>query len=716
MAVLTASGQGDTSLADRLYVQLGSSPQGQAQALQSLLRFYAENGQPAKACEVFDNHLRGFDKNLQKKVYERRVPLDARTERCLVNAALQCGREDVASAMMESAPSDTAKHISIIRTCAQRGNLREAMAAFRSLQAGGAEMAHSLWNTALDACVECRDLEQAMRLMKEIETAGKADAVTYNTLIKAHLRSENLQDVRGIMEKMRKAGCAPNHVTYNEVINALVRNATAVVRDRVASGRNASGMQAAWDVVEEMKCDGVQPNRITCSILLKSLQANSSNADVNRALDLTNHMTEPMDEVLMSSVVEALVRVGKPALLSQKLSELHRNGSVSVCGAQTFGSLIKAYGRAHDIAGAWQCWKEMRSRHVKPTCVTIGVMVEAVASSGDVDGAYELICQLLEDDQCKEQVNAIVYGSVLKGYSRMKRMARVWAVYNDMLSHGIPPTSSTFNCVLDACARSANMSEVPKLMQDMAKKGIKPNLITWSTVIKGFSQNGDMPAALDALRDLRSTADLKADGIVYNTVLEGCSQAGLIAEGERLFKEMQADGIAPTNYSLTVMVRLMSQARRSDKAFELVENVTHKYRFRANSHVCNALIQACLASRDLPRAMSVFEQMSNERQLLDNRTRQTLVRALLAAGSIKEAAVVMRAVVHMTGLPGTQDQQQQNASWGSQDDALLSETLASLSICGSEGANFAKLLLRELKSSNPKVRIDPATERKVLTA
>merc|ERR1719262_616363 len=196
-----------------------------------------------------------------------------------------------------------------------------------------------------------------------------------------------------------------------------------------------------------------------------------------------------MDEILLSSVVEACVRVGKPDLLTSTLSSVQgKKNSISVSGAHTFGSLIKAYGHAKDISGAWRCWKEMRSRHVKPTAVTIGCMVEAVATSGDVDGAHELITQLLDDDDCREQMNAVIFGSVIKGYGRMKRMERVWAVFNDMLSHNITPSISTFNAVIDACTRSSRMDAVPKLMEDMAKFRIKGNLITYSTILKGFSQ------------------------------------------------------------------------------------------------------------------------------------------------------------------------------------------------------------------------------------
>merc|ERR1719506_187663 len=69
-------------------------------------------------------------------------------------------REDVASAILEGS-SDTAKHINFIRLSAGKGNLKEVMSFFRSLQANGTEITTSLWNATLDACVECRDFDQA---------------------------------------------------------------------------------------------------------------------------------------------------------------------------------------------------------------------------------------------------------------------------------------------------------------------------------------------------------------------------------------------------------------------------------------------------------------------------------------------------------------------------------------------------------------------------
>jgi pentatricopeptide repeat protein len=191
------------------------------------------------------------------------------------------------------------------------------------------------------------------------------------------------------MDEMRSANLQPNRVTFNELLNAM------------ASKKDSADRPQIWEVVTEMQKADVTPNQVTCSILLKSLSENSSQSDILKTMELINTMEEPMDEVLLSSVVEACVRIGKPDLLTAKLKQLQGNDTIAVNGSHTFGSLIKAYGHAKDIDGVWRCWKEMRSRHIKPTSITLGCMVEAVVSNGDTEGAFELIHQMQEDDQCR---------------------------------------------------------------------------------------------------------------------------------------------------------------------------------------------------------------------------------------------------------------------------------------------------------------------------
>jgi len=694
-AVLAACGSDhDMMLADKLSGMISANQSGQIPVLGALIRFYAEAGTPDKACAVYDKNLQSLN---AARGGQRRSLLDSRTERSLAASALECGRSDLTQGLFDAGPVDTAKHIAMIRTCAAKGNLDGAFSVFAGVESAHGELSHSLYNSVLDACVECRSLDRAETWMQRMKKEGVADVVSYNTLIKPQLKSERYDRARHLMSEMREAGCSPNHVTYNEFINSLVRN------DR------PNHQVQVWEVISEMEAEGVKPNRVTCSILLKNLKANSNQKDVLRTMDLVNAMEEPMDEVLLSSVVEACVRVGKPDLLLKKLEHLQASGKmVSVCGAHTFGSLIKAYGHAKDIAGVWRCWKEMRSRHVKPTSITIGCMVEAVVSNGDVEGGYELIQDLFEDENCREQVNAVIYCSVLKGYARSRRMERVWTVWNEMLSRNIEPSVATFNAMIDACARNSRMDAVPELLTSMKSRGLVSNLITYSTTIKGFCQRGEIQAAFSVLDEMRRVTSLKPDEIVYNTLLDGCAQGGLVSEGERLLEDMQKEGIVPSSYTLTVLVKLMGQARRPDRAFSLVEEISHKYRFQPNAHVYAGLAQACLTARDHTRAMQVFDQMARDRMQVEGRVWQALVRMSMAAHDYKQAAYVCQVVL---GVPSNDGFRPVVSVGRANDDAFIKETLNTLMQAGGEAAAAAAPLLKRANEQGPRPQPEPTMRR-----
>merc|ERR1719271_101319 len=124
---------------------------------------------------------------------------------------------------------------------------------------------------------------------------------------------------------------------------------------------------------------------------------------------------------------------------------------------------------------------------------------------------------------------------------------------------------------------------------------------------------------------MKKDAQLKPDEIVYNSLLDGCAQNNLVDEGLRILEEMQNEGAAPSNFTLSILVKLMNRARRLDRAFSLVDEITKKYSFRPNVHVYNNLVQACASNQQLARGMSVLEQMIKERIVPESRTYSILV-------------------------------------------------------------------------------------------
>mmetsp|Transcript_11792 Transcript_11792/g.31144 ORF Transcript_11792/g.31144 Transcript_11792/m.31144 type:complete len:1117 (+) Transcript_11792:119-3469(+) len=699
LALLSFCSQnGAIALAERLFEHMQPK---QLPVLSGFIRFFTEMELFDKACDVYENHMKHLQ-HVNAGGKDQVQFLDARIERSLMNAAFRCGRQDLAKNFLDASPSDVAKHIAMIRNCVASNNLAGAMSVFDTLQKSGTELNSVVYNTVLDACVECRDLSAAEAWMKVIKEAGLTDVVTYNTLIKAYLHEECFDKARALMEEMRGVGLQPNRVTFNELVNGLVTKGSAAQRAEI------------WGIVKEMKAAGVKPNQVTCSILLKSLNAHSSQESILDTMELITAMDEPMDEVLLSSVVEACVRIGKPDLLAEKLKQLQGSESFAVNGSHTFGSLIKAYGHARDINGVWRCWKEMRSRHIRPTSITLGCMVEAVVSNGDTEGAYELIHQMQEDERCRDALNAVIYCSVLKGFTREKKMQRVWAVYDEMTARKVELSIVTYNTLIDACARSGRMDRVPSIFEEMQKQNIKANLITYSTMVKGHCQAGDIQRGFEILEQMRNDAKLKPDEIMYNSLLDGCAQNNLVEEGLGLLARMQSEGVQPSNFTLSLLVKLMNRARKLDNAFNLVDEISTKYKFRPNVHVYTNLIQACIANRHLPRGMATFEQMIKERVQPDNRTYTILVRASLSHGLCDQAAGLVRAALGLRGaLPLAGDASVARIS--NLDPALVGEMLQSLTDKG-HVHNLAVPLLSDIKHDKPSYRIDAAVQRHVMSA
>jgi pentatricopeptide repeat protein len=277
-------------------------------------------------------------------------------------------------------------------------------------------------------------------------------------------------------------------------------------------------------------------------------------------------------------------------------------------------------------------------------------MVEALVANGDPDSAYDLIQEIrTEEDTGKSVVNAVIYGTVLKGFAHQKKFARVWSVYQEMLTIETDFTIVTFNTIIDACARCEELHRIPTLLKDMDRLMIQPNIITYGAILKGYCQEGNLDKAYELLKSMREATDFKPDEIMYNSLLDGCARQGLWERANAVLVEMEVAGIKPSNFTLSVLVKV---GRRStcklDHIFTVCQDLGKKYSFRFNVHVYTNLVHACVDRKDWSKAMSVFADMLRERVRPDTRTYTVLLKGLVQAGERRAADGLLRAAL---GLP-----------------------------------------------------------------
>merc|ERR1719491_2673059 len=301
------------------------------------------------------------------------------------------------------------------------------------------------------------------------------------------------------------------------------------------------------------------------------------------------------------------------------------------------------------MKGIWLSWNEMKSRNVVPTSVTLGCMVEALVCNGHSEAGYTIIREFMDSPQRRALVNAVIYCSVLKGLSHQKQFDRVWTIYEEMKAERLQFSIVTYNALIDACSRSGDMGRIPALLEEMAAVNIEPNIITYSTVIKGYCQVDSVDKAFELLRKMKNCRGLHPDEVTYNTLLDGCARYGKWDQGITLLEEMQDAGVSPSNFTLSVLVKLANRSRRPEKAFQLTEDLCAKYNIRLNVHVFNNLIHCCTSINDLDRAYEMAKRMMQEKVRLDPRTYLLLIRGCIRAKAPAEAAAFVRAAARLPG-------------------------------------------------------------------
>merc|ERR1719261_1674078 len=528
---------------------------------------------------------------------------------------------------------DISKHVAMIRARSKENDLEGAMQVFRKLQSSGVQLTSLAYNALLDSCVQCGKVNVALQHFKEMKDLGLVDVVSYNTLLKAYLKQGQITKARKLLTEMAESDIQANQVTYNEMLNALV-----AVKDR----------QEMWALVREMNSMGMRPNSVTCSIILKSLTAHSAPDDVRQAMALIDNLQEEMDEVLFASVVEACVRVGQLDLLSSKLQQYAGLGGLAGLTAPTYGSMIKAYGRAKDIERVRELWGEMRRRHVTPTSITLGCMVDALVCNGLPDEAFDLVREIRDESEFADILNTVIYSTLLKGFAQARQPGRVQDVFDEMKEMGISCNTVSYNTMLDANARTGKMDRADELFREMVASGVSPDVITYSTLVKGYCQSGDIDKGYQVLNEMVANGVHEPDEILYNSLLDGCAKQHRVDDALKLVEDMHKHNVRPSNFTLSILVKLLGRSRRLNQAFTMVEETCKRFDLQANIHVYTCLLYACFQNRQLPRALKLHDSMITEAGVEpDERTYAVLARGCIGAGSIEKAANVVRAAYRL---------------------------------------------------------------------
>merc|ERR1719389_286950 len=174
----------------------------------------------------------------------------------------------------------------------------------------------------------------------------------------------------------------------------------------------------------------------------------------------------------------------------------------------------------------------------------------------------------------------------------------------------------------------------------MPLQGVAPDLITYSTLIRGHCTRGDLEQGLQLL-GLMQRQGITPDAVLFNSILDGCAHKQMRTLTEQVLKDMEAAGVKPSNFTISILVKLYGRCGDIDQAFDVVETYPKKYGFEVNAQVYTCLMSACISNKQLPKALQVLEQMKMASCTPDGKTYQTLLNGCLKLDELEQAVKIV---------------------------------------------------------------------------
>merc|ERR1719162_798879 len=188
------------------------------------------------------------------------------------------------------------------------------------------------------------------------------------------------------------------------------------------------------------------------------------------------------------------------------------------------------------------------------------------------------------------------------------------------------------------------MNLVPALLDDMkaADPPVEPDIVTYSTIVKGFCNASQLDRALKVLNDMKASGKYAPDEVMYNSLLCGCAKEHRPDEALQLLNDMKKSGVAPSNYTLSMLVKLMGRCKRLNQAFIMLEDISKEYGLRINVQVYTCLIQGCFNAGQAGKAIALHDKIIKEGLNPDAMTYTVLVRGCLQTGLVEKAVELAR--------------------------------------------------------------------------
>ena len=489
-----------------------------------------------------------------------------------------------------------------------------------------------LINVLLDACIKLKDSNDFLELFDNLingkfsngnnnvsdenkkKNVIKPDLITYNTYIKGCTQLKFHDRIDYVFEHLidkNDINITPNDVTFNSLIDAYVRQ---------------NNMNKVFFLITKMQEMNIKPDNFTYTTIIKGLNKDSFPSNSNNKtneLDLAFQLFEKVkqiskpDEILYNCIMDACLRFNQVDKMLELYKEMNDNG-ISLSSV-TCGIVIKAYGMKGDVDSALKMYEKMKLNKIKISSVTYGCLINVCIKNNKLMKAFELY-ELLNKEGI--EMNTILYTTMIKAYSKTKNLNKVIEILNTMIkSKNAKPNIITYNCVIDCCIKCDNFKlayDFFNYLIDINKNGNKNmdntnnlnlDIVTFSTLIKGELHKHCFNNAKNLMKKMMEFDYIKLDCILLNTILDGCEKCNCYQEALDIFYLFKKRNVTVNMMTYSLLLKILGVIKDFDNSLKLFEEMKKDKNITINLIIITCFIKTCVSTGHIKEALITFNSI-----------------------------------------------------------------------------------------------------------
>ena len=531
----------------------------------------------------------------------------------LIHMYTQCGELDRARQVLESLPfRDVVSWSALISGYSRQGLGLEALKYFEQMLSEGLSPDAITFTCILRACGSMKTIEKGLKIHEEIVSRDllKKDAMLGASLVDMYVKCGVLTRAHEVLKELQTR----NVVSWNALISGYVHHGQFC---------------EALNYFEEMQLQGISPNAITFTCILKACGSTGA-IDKGKRIheEIVGQRLLEKDIVLGNALVDMYTKCGVLTKAQSVLEELPKRDIVS------WSTVIAGYAQHGQLHEALDCFRKMRSEGLYPNAITFVCLLKACGSAGALNKGEQIHDEivsrcLLEKDivlgnalvdmyaKCgvlskAEKVlealpvrNVISWSTLIMGHAQHGQCHEALNCIERMEREGLCPNSITFICILKACGNSGAIDEGKRIHEKIVSKELlDKDIMLGTALVDMYAKCGMLSTAQTLLEELPVR-----DVVSWSTLIAGYAQQGKGCEALKCFNSMQMEGFSPDEIMFLCMLNACGHSGLMYEAEMLFANMLQKYNVAPNfeHYACMVLIFGC--GGNFEKAMSVITAM-----------------------------------------------------------------------------------------------------------